>query len=110
MSPRWIRGKWVIACASLVIDQEEVIPRSEDVIEPKVETQEVIRVVVLDRSAGEPAVGEIVADSRINNMVSERGAGGGENALAIGVRRLARSCQKPTPSSPRALSMAFAQA
>lgn len=71
MSPRWIRGKWVIAGASLVIDQEEVIPRSEDIIEPKVETPKVVRAVVLDGGARQPLVVQVKVDASVDYMIRE---------------------------------------
>ena len=62
---------------AFVVDEEEVVAGAEDVVQAEIETKKIVGVVLLEDGAGEPLVGEVVIDPRVEIVIGESAAGGG---------------------------------
>src|ERR1051325_776969 len=56
---------------AVIVDQEEIVTRAEDVVEADVVSPKVVRVVELNDRAGKPLVIEVVIHTSIDDVVCE---------------------------------------
>jgi len=60
-----------VGSARLSVNQEQIVSRAVDPIEPKVEIHQILDTVVLDRGTGQPIVGEVEVHPNVADVGSQ---------------------------------------